>query len=118
MGKGARLKRLKLLRLAAAPGVKAELSAGTVEEQIGRINELPSEMLGGSETARKLKRKAVSEMDKAIRDFKKKEKEITVETLTHEVKTTSGFLSMSEKIGVPLKWYEDLAKERMEAHKV
>jgi hypothetical protein len=60
--------------------------------------------------------KAPGEMDKGIRKLQKEGKDVTVDTLCAEVRTTPGFLAMCERVGLDLDWFERLAKERMEAH--
>ena len=60
--------------------------------------------------------KAPREMDKGIRKLQKEGKAVTVDALCFETKNTPGFLSMCERVGLDLAWFEKLAKERMEAH--
>lgn len=106
-----------ILRRVSHKGVVEELSKGDVTDQIQRLDslrgtgELPSSQLG-----RAIKKKAPGEMDKAIKSFRKQGKRITVDSLCAEIKSTPGFLSMCERAGVTLEWFEDLARERMKAH--
>jgi hypothetical protein len=60
--------------------------------------------------------KAPSEMDKGIKKLQKEGKAVSVDALCAETKSTPGFLSMCERVGLDLAWFEKLAKERMEAH--
>lgn len=60
--------------------------------------------------------KAPREMDKGIKKLQKEGKDVTVDALCAEIKSTPGFLSMCERVGLDLEWFEKLAKERMEAH--
>ena len=59
--------------------------------------------------------KAPKEMDKGIKKLQKEGRVVSVDALCAEIKTTPGFLSMCEKVGLDLAWFEKLAKERMEA---
>ena len=58
---------------------------------------------------------APREMDKGIKKLQKEGKDVTVDALCAEIKNTPGFLSMCERVGLDLAWFEKLAKERMEA---
>lgn len=60
--------------------------------------------------------KASKEMDKGIRRLQKEGKVVSVDALCSEIRTTPGFLTMCERVGLNLAWFEKLAKERMEAH--
>ena len=60
--------------------------------------------------------KAPGEMDKGIKKLQKEGKNVTVDALCAEIKSTPGFLAMCERVGLDLTWFEKLAKERMEAH--
>jgi len=74
--------------------------------------------LPGGKLAKAIKDKAPKEMDKAIKKFRKQGKEVTVESLCAEVKSTPGFLQVCNNVGVTLEWFEDLARQRMEANGV
>ena len=97
----------QILRRASRQGVIDELSKGTVSEQIDNLREATP----NGELVKAIKSKAPKEMDKAIRKFRKEGKEISVGTLCAEVKSTPNLLAI-----VPLEWFEDLAKQRMEAN--
>jgi len=98
-----------ILRRASHKGVVEELSKGDVSQQIDNLRgAVPDGVL-----AKTIKSKVPKEMDKAIKKFQKEGKEISVDTLCSEVKSTPGLLAI-----VPLEWFEDLAKQRMEAHKI
>jgi len=60
--------------------------------------------------------KAPKEMDEGIKKLQKEGKPISVDALCAEIKSTPGFLSMCERVGLDLEWFKKLAKERMEAH--
>ena len=61
-------------------------------------------------------KKAPKLMDDGIRRIKQEGRTVTVEELCREVRNNvGGFLDMSESAGVLLEWYENLARERMEA---
>ena len=109
----------KILAVTSRKGVIAELSKGSTTEQVGRLDDLVGT---GNLPERKLKdaimRKAPKEMDKVIRKFRGKGKEITVDSLCTEVKSTPGFLVMCEKVGLNLEWFEKLATDRMKANGV
>ena len=62
-------------------------------------------------------RKAPREMDKAIKDFQKEGKPVTVDSLCAEIKSSPDFLSMCERVGLDLQWFENLAQQKMEEHK-
>lgn len=106
-----------VLKQASRQGVVAELSKGDVTEQIGRLDSLRGTgELPEGKLARALKSKAPGEMDKAIKKFQKEGKEVTVDALCAEVKTTPGFLAMCNNVGITLEWFEDLAREKMKSH--
>lgn len=96
-----------ILRRASRQGVIDKLSKGDVTQQIENLRGA----VPGGELAKAIKSKAPKEMDKAIRKFKKEGREISVDTLCVEVKSTPNLLAI-----VPLEWFEDLAKQRMEVH--
>jgi len=107
------------VKLASREGVVRELSAGDTEDQIGRLDSLRGTgQLPDSKLKSAIMRKAPGEMDKAIKKLKKQGAEITVDVLCAEVKTTPGFLQMCNNVGLNLEWFENLARQRMEAHKV
>ncbi len=107
----------RILSVASRRGVREELSKGTVSEQTNRLNQLVGEgVLPESNLKTALMRKAPKEMDKAIKNYKKKGKEITVDSLLVEVRLDSGFLKMCANVGLDYNWFEKLAKERMEAY--
>lgn len=107
----------KVLAFASRKGVIGELSKGTVSEQTNKLNELVGDgALPGGSLAKAIRQKAPKEMDKAIKQFRKQGKEITVDSLLVEVRETPGFLKMCESAGLDYGWFERLAKERMEAH--
>lgn len=109
----------RILRRASRQGVVDELSKGDVTEQIDRLDSLrDTGELSGNELGRAIRRKAPGEMDKAIRNFRRQGKEITVDSLCHEVKTTPGFLQACDSVGITLEWFENLARERMKANGV
>lgn len=107
----------KVLAVSSRGGVIKELSKGTVSEQLNKLNELVGTgMLPESRFKKAIMSKAPKEMDRAIKKFRKKGKEITVDSLLVEVRETPGFLKMCKSAGLDYGWFERLAKERMEAH--
>jgi len=107
----------QILRQASRQGVVEELSKGDVTDQIARLDSLQGTgELPGGKLANAIKKKAPGEMDKAIAKFKKQGKEITVDSLCAEIKTTPGFLQMCNNVGITLNWFEELARQRMEAN--
>jgi len=60
--------------------------------------------------------KAPKEMDKGIKMLQKNRKDVSVDALCAEIKSTPGFLPMCERAGLGLEWFEKLARERMEVH--
>ena len=109
----------QILKRASHKGVVEELSKGDVTDQVHRLDSMAGTgELPGGELARTIKSKAPKEMDKAIKKFKKQGNEITVESLCAEIKSTPGFLQMCNNAGITLEWFEDLARERMEANGV
>ena len=107
-----------------ARGAVAVASRGKVIDELNRASTQDQiEALNGTVAAKRpdklrsaLESKAPSEMDKAIRKFQKDGVVVTVDTLTAEIRSTPGFLSMCERVGLTLEWFEQLAKKRMEAH--
>jgi hypothetical protein len=106
----------KAIAIGSRGAIVKKLSKGSATDQIEKLNEMiGTGNLSGSRLRRALMSKAPREMDKAIRNFRKQGKEISVDSLCHEVKTTPGFLEMCENAGLSLEWFENLARERMEA---
>ncbi len=94
-----------------------ELSKGSVDDQTARLDELREQgALPQSNFRDSIVNNAPVEMDKAIRKFTKKGKPVTVDTLCAEVKGNQSFLKMCAGVGIDLAWFENLARERMEAH--
>lgn len=109
----------QILKRASHKGVVEELSKGDVTDQVHRLDSMAGTgELPGGKLAKAIKDKAPKEMDKAIKKFRKQGKEITVESLCAEIKSTPGFLQMCNNAGITLEWFEELAKERMEANGV
>jgi len=107
------------LRQASRKGVVEELSKGTVTDQIAELDSLHGTgELPGGKLANAIRSKAPGEMDKAIKKFQKQGKEVTVDSLCAEIKSTPGFLQMCNNAGITLEWFEDLARERMKAYGV
>ena len=105
----------KVLAVSSRKGVIEELSKGTVSEQTNKLNELVGTgALPSGRLAKAIINKAPKEMDKAIKKFLRKGKEITVDSLLAEVRSDKGFLKMCEGVGLDYGWFEKLAKERME----
>ena len=108
-----------VLKKASHGGVVKELSQGTTEDQIGKLDSIRGTgELPGGDLAKAIKKKAPKEMDKGIKKLQKEGKEVTVDALCAEVKSTPGFLQMCNNAGITLEWFEDLAKERMKTHGV
>ncbi len=94
-----------------------QLKSGSVDDQTARLNELrESGELPQSNLRDSITSKAPGEMDKAIRKFTKKGKPVTVDTLCAEAKNNQSFLKMCTGVGLDLSWFENLARERMEAY--
>ena len=107
----------RILKRASHKGVVEELSKGDVTDQVHGLDSMVGTgELPGGELAHAIKSKAPKEMDKAIRKFRKQGKEITVENLCAEIKSTPGFLTMCNNVGITLEWFEDLAREQMKSH--
>ncbi len=97
--------------------VARELSKGSVDDQTGRLNELREQgALPQSNFRDSILNNAPAEMDKGIRKFTKRGKPVTVDTLCAEVRNNQSFLKMCAGVGIDLAWFENLARERMEAH--
>ena len=129
MGKGARLRAAragaalrnpvvrKVAEAVARRSVVKELSKGSVDDQTARLNELrESGELPQSNLRDSVVSNAPGEMDKAIGKFIKKGKPVTVDTLCAEVRNNQSFLKMCTGVGLDLSWFENLARERMEAY--
>lgn len=100
----------KAVALSSRGKVVSELQKANIEEQVEVLNTISPSKLGKA-----LIQKAPSEMDKGIRKLQKESREITVNELCREIRETPSFLQMSEQAGVPYSWYEELAKQRIEA---
>ena len=108
-----------VLKRASRGGVVKELSQGTTEDQIGKLDSIQGTgELPGGDLAKAIKKKAPKEMDKGIKKLQKEGKEVTVDALCAEVKSTPGFLKMCSNVGITLEWFEDLARERMKMHEI
>lgn len=107
----------RAIAVASRKVVIEELSKGSTEDQVGKLNTLVG---AGNLSKGKLKeaimKKAPEEMDKAIKNFKKVGKPVTVDSLCAEVRSDTSFLNMCNQVGLELSWFENLAKERMEAN--
>ncbi len=98
-------------------GIVHELSKGSVGEQSDRLDSLRGTgELPASKLKKSLMKNAPREMDTAIKKFRKKGKPVTVGTLCAEIKNSPEFLRMCANAGLTIKWFENLARERMEAH--
>ncbi len=129
MGKGARLRAAgaavavrnpvvkRVAEAVARRSVVKELSKGSVDDQAARLDELRgSGELPQSNLRDSIVSNAPGEMDKAIRKYLKKGKPVTVDTLCAEVRNNQSFLKMCTGVGLDLSWFENLARERMEAY--
>lgn len=107
----------KAVALASRKDVIGTLKQASTEEQMETLN---STVAGQQPTKlrRALMKKAPGEMDKAIRDFQKKGKPITVESLTKEARETPSFVAMCARVGLEMSWFDDLARERMKARRI
>ena len=109
----------QILKQASHKDVVEELSKGNVTEQMGKLDSMTGTgELPKGKLAQAIKKKAPKEMDKAIKKFKEQGKEITVDSLCAEIKSTPGFLQMCNNAGITLEWFENLAQERMKANGV
>ncbi len=88
------------------------LRRASTADQINILNST----VASSKLRRTLMSKAPREMDKGIKELQKQGKDVSVDALCEEIKNTPEFLSMCENAGLSLEWFENLAKERMEAH--
>jgi len=100
----------KVVAVASRGAVIGELKRASTEEQIEVLASVSPSKVGKA-----IMRKAPAEMDKGIKKLRREGKEVTVDALCAEIKSTPGFLSMVEQAGLSLEWFENLAKERMEA---
>ena len=105
----------KAIGLASRGAVIDELRRAETSDQIDVLNSQVASSRP-SKLRKAIASKAPKEMDKGIQKLQKEGKAVSVGALCNEVKTTPGFLSMCEKVGLDLAWFEKLAKERMEAH--
>lgn len=123
MGKASRLKKERQLKALQSPEahdkVVKELSKGTVDTQVSKLIELNG-VNSKFQSAIKdsILKHAPVEMDKAIAKFQKVGKPITVESLTKEVRENKQFLALCNKNGISIEYFENLAKERIEANNV
>lgn len=105
----------KAVALASRGAVINELRKAETSDQIDVLNSQVA-----SSRPDKLRKaiasKAPGEMDKGIKKLQKEGKVVSIDALCTEIKTTPGFLSMCERVGLDLAWFEKLAKERMDAH--
>lgn len=105
----------KAVALASHNRVVSELRAASTEDQIHVLDNRVGEKEPGK-LKKALMDKAPGEMDKGIKRLQKEGKPVTVDALCAEVTSTPGFLSMCEKVGLTLTWFENLAQQRMAAH--
>ena len=123
MGKASRIKRERreglasglnnpiartAVKVASRSAVLRELSQASTEDNIEVLSRVSLTKVGKA-----LIKKAPHEMDKGIRRLQREGKEVTVKELCREIRESSSFLKMSENAGVPYRWYEELAKERI-----
>ena len=105
----------KMVAAASRQGVVNELRKASTEDQIDVLNRTVAGQ-HPSKLREAIQKKAPGEMDKGIKKLRKEGKEVTVDILCAEIKSTPGFLKMCENAGLSLEWFESLAKKRMEAH--
>ena len=104
----------KAVAFASRGSVIDELRKAGTSDQIDVLNSQVASAQPGK-LRKAITSKAPKEMDKGIKKLQKEGKDVTVDALCAEIKTTPGFLSMCERVGLGLTWFEKLAKERMEA---
>ncbi len=105
-----------LVKLRSKQAVIDELSKGTVDDQSKRVNTLIDDgVVSGGKARKKLEAKAYQEMNEGIRRFQKQGKPITVSNLLAELRSEPSALKMFENVGLDYSWFEDLARERMNA---
>ena len=105
----------KAVALASKRSVIDELRKAETSDQIDVLNSRVA-TTRPDKLRKALISKAPKEMDKGIRELQREGKDVTVDALCAEIKSTPGFLTMCGKVGLNLEWFEQLAKERMEAH--
>jgi len=105
----------KAVALASRRDVVKTLEQASTEEQIETLNNTVAGQRP-NKLRQALMKKAPKEMDKAIREFQKSGKPITVESLTEEARNTPSFVAMCERIELEMSWFDDLARERMKVH--
>ena len=105
----------KAVALASRGDVIKTLEQASTEEQIETLDRTVAGQKP-DKLRRALMKKAPKEMDKAIQDFLKKGKPVTVETLTEEARNTPSFVRLCEGVGLEMSWFDELAKERMKVH--
>lgn len=99
-----------LVAAASRKQVSAELGKASLTEQIEVLNSITPNRVG-----RAIMKKAPREIDKGIQRFLKQGQDVTIDSLLEEVRTAPGFLSMCERAGVTYAWFEQLARERIQA---
>lgn len=105
----------KAVAIASRRDMIRMLEQASTEEQIETLDST----VAGQQPNRlrqALMKKAPVEMDKAIRDFQRRGKPITVTSLTEEAKNTPSFVAMCERVGIEMSWFDELAEERMKVH--
>ncbi len=105
----------KAVALTSKGSVISELRKAETSDQIDVLNSQVASSRPGK-LRKAIVSKAPKEMDNGIRKLQREGKAVTVDVLCTEIKTTPGFLSMCERVGLSLEWFEELAKKRMEAH--
>ena len=106
----------KVVAIASRRAVLEELRRGDVAAQVARLDDLTTHRaLPHSKLRDAIVRSAPKEMDKGISKLQHNRVPVTVDNLCAEVKSTPGFLEMCAKAGLDLSWFENLARERMEA---
>jgi hypothetical protein len=95
--------------------VVSELRKAGTDDQIDVLNRTVVSQQP-SKLRKAIMDKAPKEMDKAIKTLQKQGKEVTVDSLTFESKSTPSFVQMCSDIGIEMSWFEELARKRMEAH--
>ena len=104
----------KAVAFASRGAVVDELRKASISDQIDVLNSRVASTSPGK-LHKAIASKAPKEMDRGIKKLQKEGKPVTVDALCDEIKTTPGFLSMCERVGLTLEWFENLAAERMEA---
>jgi hypothetical protein len=99
------------ISLVSRKGVINELSQGDSSAHLQEL--VGTGTLKRDRLSAALKSKAPAEMDKAIKQFKKQGKVISVATLTEEARNDKSFINMCASAGIEINWFENLAKERM-----